>query len=190
MRETDRKKTLEIFVLIHTCKGPGIPTACCFHKTQFAWHGLECQMSNCGMTKLQTLLPEYFGQVSPICQDFSPISTLVLSVYPSSCRMQMGAEHNVGLLYNTEELGEDGAGGAGSCHQEHKHQGALTQVAQNSSSVIFLSVLFSSSKGQGENPHCQGNVYLPRPRLYLLCFIPSALLTVHLPTSTTLCSQQ
>lgn len=102
MRETDRKKTLEIFVLIHTCKGPGIPTACCFHKTQFARHGLECQMSNCEITKLQTLLPEYFGQVSPICQDFSPISTLALSVYPSSCRLQRGAEHSVGLLYNTE----------------------------------------------------------------------------------------
>ena len=114
--------------------------ACCFHKTQFAQHGLEYQMSNCRMTKLQTLLRVCFGQVCPICRDFPPVNTLALSVYPSSCRPERGAEHSMGLLYDTVRQ-EREENGAGFCHREHKHQEALTP-----GSIELLQCHFSSAK--------------------------------------------
>ena len=153
--------------------------AWCLHKTQYAQHGLECQMSNCRMTKLQTLLPMCLGQVCPTCQDFPPISTLALSVYPSSCRMERGAEHTMGLLYDTvrQEQGEDGAG---FCHWQHKHQEALTpggidllqRYFSPAKNYITLSVLATSSKRQGKNPHCQASVNLPDPDCFYFALYP------------------
>jgi len=40
------KKNLELSVFIHACIGPVIPVAYCFHKSQYAQYGLECQMSD------------------------------------------------------------------------------------------------------------------------------------------------
>lgn len=41
-----KKKQLELSVFIHACIGPVIPVAYCFHKSQYAQYGLECQMSD------------------------------------------------------------------------------------------------------------------------------------------------
>lgn len=45
-KETGKKKKLELSVFIHACIGPVIPVAYCFHKSQYAQYGLECQMSD------------------------------------------------------------------------------------------------------------------------------------------------
>lgn len=156
--------------------------ACCFHKTQFARHGLECQMSNCRMTKLQTPFPEYFGRLlnMPRLLSYKHSASVCLSLLLqasegswawASCTTLWG--RNLGKMVLAPVT------------KSISTRGLWPQVAENSSSVIFLPVLASSSKGQAENPDCQGDVHLPRPRLVL----PSALLTVHLPISTTLCSQ-
>lgn len=114
------------------------------------------------------------------------------SVYPF-CTLERGAEHSMGLLYDTvrQEWGEDGAG---FCHREYKHQGTLTPGSIEllkcyfcpAKNYITLSILATSSRRQGKNLYCQAHVHLPRPRPVLLCFVPSASLTMHLPISTTL----
>lgn len=45
-RRKQAKKNLELSVFIHACIGPVIPVAYCFHKSQYAQYGLECQMSD------------------------------------------------------------------------------------------------------------------------------------------------
>lgn len=182
-------------ICVYACIGPGIPLACCFHKTLYARHGLQCQTSICRAIRFKTLLTVCFGQACPVCHDCPPSQEGTLhtgSVCPS-------------ILPAAGWGGELGTAWASWMHREERTRGGCCwllpprPVAFSPGSIKLIQCYFSPSKNyitlwilatsprrQGENSYCQASVHLLRPGLFFLRLLPSASLAVNLLISATL----